>query len=513
MIGAVRRLRSNSVAIREYSPSPENIAAPLSRKRKQEIKPREFEQPPVVAVKEEKEEKEIEKTPSKASFVTGKGKRRWHGNYPCYEIINIEFESDDDDDDEDDEADDKDKEIFVNFFTGNPGPLAELHVNSEDIGKNIVFEYSDTEKDGNAAEETVNLESEEEESAVNIPWLCPLCEEGKGNKFDTFNAFERHFTDKHSSLPLTCPLCSKRDTTATTLLDHIIRGHLRRYACVPCSLPFRYRSDYRDHMMATHQVTVPLMLHKRGRIRCCSNYFKTPQLLEDHLLLQHEPKCCPVCQEVPRTHLKLMHHLYEKHLLCVYECAEYDCTYQHASPYQVEEHIQRQHSAPFGQKSCPVCRRKFNRKVIYEMHCRRHENEPKRTLGCDICGQKFYSPLAMKVHRGRHLRDRQKFDCGHCEKSFVTAKRYMEHELQHYQHLTCDKCKRTFKSSLRLDEHRRLPDCNRDLFKCSVCQTELSSRISLRRHMLSQHHGEEGEKEEDEDEEEKEEGEKEKEKE
>lgn len=469
--------------------------------------------------------KPVPKLQENSSFV----QKSWNIEMPCYEIINIEFEeSSSDSDSSSSSSSSQPKKKFVNLFTSDPGHLTEQHLNSEDIGKNIILEFSTDEEENFKTPTTTGQsvkkkdkkddipnkipcsDSEDEEKGKNIksephpipedvpktksqvkpeqPWKCPICPESAPVTLPLYAAFKDHLTQVHQTSEK-CPLCPLAMRSWPKSIAHIVKEHMSRWACASCNIGFSVINEYRDHMTTLHEREDKRVSHIKGQIRCkaCKTKFNSVVRFEFHVENKHRARTCPVCRSVHTSRQRLMNHIFVNHCDCTFACvAEEGCKFQSKSPYRISEHANKSHGRERdATQTCQICRRKISNQALYQVHMKQHENEPPRKIKCDICGVGFTRLECMELHRRRHFNEEKKFPCEYCEKRFFTVHLKTVHERLHTNEkpFDCTDCQMTFRTMAKLNKHREhRHTANVKRFYCTHCALDFCTQSALNKH-------------------------------
>lgn len=344
----------------------------------------------------------------------------WDTNCPCYEIINIQFE-DDDDEDSTDSADSSSSTEFhkgvqyIDYFRGAYGPLANLHINSEDLGKNIDFDIScdDDDKEcdaeqGKTKEEQVTVKretpvedpvpetcSDQQLDFAEPEWECPVCK----HLSPDYPTFEYHFEDEHK-VKYECPICSLQFASQELTLSHVTKDHMKRWACSQCHLGFGYLMNYAKHMADIHALPDLEVNFVDGKLECrpCNVSFSEYVQLNKHYRRAHGDLKCPICQkEIPQQYV-FLRHMFTDHLKCQFSCADFDCDYARSNPVLVKQHCRSAHMPP---RQCPKCLIIIHDRSMYGLHMSLHEDTS--NYDCDICGATYNLKRRRDDHRKLHF--------------------------------------------------------------------------------------------------------------
>lgn len=149
------------------------------------------------------------------------------------------------------------------------------------------------------------------------------------------------------------------------------------------------------------------------------------------------------------------------------------------------EHMRGKHTPdvlPFG---CAKCSKFFvtEKKMLLHAACHRPA-EQKKIHPCPKCDKKFTEARKVPIHIQKvHLGERP-FVCEKCGKACTTSAALKQHQVTHTEDrpFKCTECQKCFKDLAALKKHSEIH--NTDLFECSMCGQRLSTRYTLKVHML-----------------------------
>lgn len=150
-----------------------------------------------------------------------------------------------------------------------------------------------------------------------------------------------------------------------------------------------------------------------------------------------------------------------------------------------ENHMKENHPEEKGIFPCAQCSKRYPSWGSLKCHEKSHlPDELKLSYPCKYCDKRFLHLVNVQVHmRAIHENDRP-FICEECGKGYATSGALKEHQLVHTDEhpFQCDTCEKRFKSKPSLKRHLEVH--SNVLHICPECGLQLSTRVTLQRHML-----------------------------
>ncbi len=326
-----------------------------------------------------------------------------------------------------------------------------------------------------------------------------------------------HFPRKRE----TCPLCKK---CVYSLKQHsLIHKQRRIHQCLYCNKQYLNAYNLNKHLKGEKV--------KKKCLKCNARVIN----LHGHLQI-HDKKCkqmCPVCKRLVTNRTIKAHLERHKNSWRIKSVRCHVCHAHFSTNFRLSCHMKK-HGDNY-KTPCPICKVPIVTKVM-KSHVKIHKERKVET--CHIC-QKSY--LHLKLHlrimhskrqrrkrcpfchnlvidlRGHikvHAIIRQKFQCHHCKKTYLTQGGLEEHEKCHKmetrkscpvckiffargyiaKHLLThhpdrqtqrESCKECGKSTLKkcMKAHLRL-HTNRPILTCNICTKTLYTTGALKKHLL-----------------------------
>ncbi|XP_063222005.1 zinc finger protein 616-like [Bacillus rossius redtenbacheri] len=294
-----------------------------------------------------------------------------------------------------------------------------------------------------------------------------------------------------------CKVCESLFPSREKLSEHRAEGGCM-YKCQFCGKQFQYRINCIHHERV-HTGEKPFVCE------FCGKKYRTSTIFRTHLATHDDAQqhVCPDCGKVFTNKAGYQYHRIT-HSDCTYLCDVCGKTLKHISSLRIHKH---KHSNPdyLRRYCCDLCNKKYENSYRLREHRRVHTNE--RPYKCPDCAKMFRKLGQLKQHSIVHSNMR-KYKCHVCERSFKRRTSLSVHLRTHgiqSQH-RCMTCFKLFpdQDALMLHklEHPKEPEDaavaaaataeeddvkpKREVkeFRCSVCGKVLSSKVTLRLHMM-----------------------------
>ncbi|XP_063630131.1 zinc finger protein 41-like [Cydia splendana] len=266
------------------------------------------------------------------------------------------------------------------------------------------------------------------------------------------------------------------------------RRHMR-YFCEDCAIGFVMEEPYLLHMKSHAPEAGEFMCEI---CRCRGN---NKEQMYKHKLRHFRRYRCAICRRVFKDKETASSHVMSEHVHEAFICGE--CGKGFRRPAYLKKHVAQQHTK--GQRhECPICKRVFFHRSMYNTHVRRHNEEVRNPVDqlfiCDLCSKHLKSKQALKRHLAVHARTRN-IPCSLCPSMFHTKKGLRLHELNKHSGdkerrmlQRCPQCERECTTPALLRQHiRRMHTDRTKKYQCDDCKRFYWSKGEIRSHIVWSH--------------------------
>ncbi|XP_013098801.2 transcription factor grauzone [Stomoxys calcitrans] len=196
---------------------------------------------------------------------------------------------------------------------------------------------------------------------------------------------------------------------------------------------------------------------------------------------------CVVCSKTYPNLTLLRKHFREEHPKekCYILCCQRKLRHR----FHIEEHI-RYHIDPTAFKcdECGKCCTTSRNLNSHKMEKHTEEGQ-QRSFECPICQKRFAKKTVLKCHIETHKTGTD-YVCGECGKGFPTEQRRKVHERTvHNVDRVCEQCGKTIHGIYALKQHLlEHAGIQKPKWPCDICNAQLYSHSSLKRHKQVAHH-------------------------
>nr|XP_036229943.1 transcription factor grauzone-like [Bactrocera oleae] len=212
----------------------------------------------------------------------------------------------------------------------------------------------------------------------------------------------------------------------TEELDEYIAKKNFKFTCCICQISLENFTHLKSHFRGSHQTS--------GYVLCCGKKLRQRGLLIDHINFHEDP-----------DYFKCKH-----------------CGKRMKERRSIDLHLQYAHGNRERVHRCSICSKGFFRASCLKQHYNIHVTEDQKTVLCLECGKTFPDDVEL----GKHMR--------------IT-------HLNAYAKI-CDICGVSMKGRDALERHQaEHAGVSRKLLKCDLCDTTLTTKHGLVRHMKTRH--------------------------
>lgn len=272
----------------------------------------------------------------------------------------------------------------------------------------------------------------------------------------TKSSLNRHMSQKHSDLLLSCP---NADCKYATSDKYKLQTHVRRFheeaKRVPCPVCNNNYPEHRlkQHMRKIHPDTIPA--EGKGR-------------------MEKQADKCPYCDSYfLKNSSDFQLHIWAHEGIKPYTCNM--CDYAGCRKSNLRLHMNRHKTEKIH--LCELCGKKFKSEVSLKSHSLGHTNEGKR-FKCTECDFSSALKPSLVRHMEQHARGRQAFQCAHC---FYSCNKVGPLK-RHYKKKHPDETYPEAEAEDSSPEAQEAPG-----LKCPVCDSVHGSKRELNRHLKNNH--------------------------
>ena len=340
---------------------------------------------------------------------------------------------------------------------------------------------------------------------------CSICEKvftGGAAKKNLKSHIRKIHEGLESELkPYACPKCDEKFSLKNgegNLLHHIRTVHksrdmdIKEWKCAICDEVFKQRNLRKTHMKEVHD-----LLTSGGKIKTdwdcslCEETFKIAKALIAHLKNEHEIEYkCSVCNQALSSNLKLVRHFKAKHPEVE---NPFVCSICNKSKFKgavaLREHISIVHEKK-KPHLCPLCGRSFAKEKWLQTHTT-NVHEKKDEYKCSQCEEVFKTPYVLKNHIDKTHKGRS-FKCTICNIELSNRLSHKFHMRNKHEGIPeknlfrCDKCEAVYRCKKSFDRHYQIKH-EEKIFKypCLICPEIYSFESALKAHVRYDHEGKE----------------------
>ncbi|XP_055637572.1 zinc finger protein 431-like [Toxorhynchites rutilus septentrionalis] len=261
---------------------------------------------------------------------------------------------------------------------------------------------------------------------------------------------EVHFKENDGIPSFMCMICYGSFSEKRMLTRHQIAYAGRRYyVCLEEGCQFR--SDER----------LIIKKHVDSGLHCNTSMLPEPE---------PEPEiteffCCfQMCYETFGTMEELENHCYVHH---------------------GEQRAFNSHFSKDSESVCPLCKRHFAKRSVFQAHIQSHTN---RKFACATCGTKFATRDTLKKHERSHSRISNAYFCQQCTAVYATQQALSRHVLKVHEKIfteLCNICGKGFVAKHELKLHEANNHMKERPFKCTECPMTFGIKQLLQKHMIT----------------------------
>ncbi|XP_048002620.1 zinc finger protein 345-like isoform X2 [Leguminivora glycinivorella] len=220
----------------------------------------------------------------------------------------------------------------------------------------------------------------------------------------------------------------------------------------------------------------------------CGKGFLAEEPYNNHQLRHHPsagPYACEICKVRFNMQCRRQEHQ-DMHRLKFF-CK--NCSFVSRNRHQARRHYDMHAGKTF---ECKHCGKLFNKSSTYLSHVRLAH--PDMHVSCDLCGEAFVGQAGLKQHKAKmhtmaEIIKPQRFECGVCSASFVSAEALSRHAAAgDHGARACEQCGENCASETQLQEHVEKAH-PKETYRCEECNMTFKRLSALELHHRRKHLG------------------------
>lgn len=266
----------------------------------------------------------------------------------------------------------------------------------------------------------------------------------------------------------------------------------KTYGCRLCTETFRLKSDFRSHVLDSHNDAQKREIPGATHCGYCNLEFEDANVRRRHF---NNVECmvflmCGTCNERFDTHPAYIEHVYATHIPTA-----------NATPIKNELLLDADDdnglmvdegslSRARNPQNCKVCGKQYNNyyNVLRHMESK-HPDQLPDTYRCDICDQGYPRQVELREHmfnvHGQSMKiKREIFNCRGCNNTFESKEIWLAHQSDEHGEFFCHLC--DYEADNRDDFESHLLEHTKAV-RCTICQHSFSSDRSLETHLSVVH--------------------------
>lgn len=270
----------------------------------------------------------------------------------------------------------------------------------------------------------------------------------------------------------------------------------KTYGCKLCSSTFRLKSDFRTHVIESHNDAQKREVVGATSCGYCNMEFEDSGVRRRHF---NNVECmvsliCGTCSEKFDTHPAYIEHVYSTHIPTAnsapIKTEFFDGEDEHGL--LGEDGIGQSQPRARNPQNCTVCGKQYNNyyNVLRHMESKHPDQLPK-TYRCEACNIGYPRQVELRDHmfriHGESIKiKREIFNCKFCGGTYDGKDIWMAHQIDNHSKFACNQCDNETENREEFEEHLA-EHARMKVYKCTVCQHSFNSDRSLETHLSVVH--------------------------
>lgn len=274
----------------------------------------------------------------------------------------------------------------------------------------------------------------------------------------------------------------------------------KTYGCRLCTETFRLKSDFRTHVVETHNDAQKAEVAGSNACGYCNMEFEDTNERRRHF---SNVECmvflvCGTCDEKFNTHPEYIEHVYATHIPSANATPiKSEFLLDDENGLLAEDPTPSAQSKARSPQNCTVCGKQYNNyyNVLRHMESK-HPDQVPTTYRCDRCEIGYPRQVELREHMLRVHNERLKFDaikqkreqftCRECKASFDSKDTWLTHQGDEHSKFGCNQCDEEIEKKEDFLTHLAIHSEAKS-FKCPVCQHSFSSERGFETHLSVVH--------------------------
>lgn len=271
----------------------------------------------------------------------------------------------------------------------------------------------------------------------------------------------------------------------------------KTYGCRLCTETFRLKSDFRTHVLESHNDAQKREIPGATSCGYCNMEFEDSSVRRRHF---NNVECmvflvCGTCEERFDTHPAYIEHVYATHIPNANTTPiknEFMLEAEDDNGLMTEENSYSSQTKARNPQNCTVCGKQYNNyyNVLRHMESK-HPDQLPTTYRCEVCNIGYPRQVELRDHmfrvHGESIKiKREIFTCRICNGMYDNKEVWMTHQLTDHSKYYCNQCDEETDNKTEFEDHLA-NHLQVKSFKCTICQHSFGSERGLETHLSVVH--------------------------